>query len=137
MAKETCPNAPQLYDCRPLVGQDYVPTISATTSPTEGVLAQISIVEIELRNGSHIDSLTGTYDELMRLANNRQMPPQNWNHQRLFVSPFFTFFDFDICLLRPSSSYFTVSLNHSTHYFVLLAGNLRSYVPRAHQLLRD
>ena len=80
VAKETYPIYPQLDACRPLVGQDSVPNISATTSPTEGMLAQVSIIEIGLRNGGQINSFTGVYDELMRLANNSQMPPQNWSH---------------------------------------------------------
>ena len=46
VAKETYPIAPQLDACRPLVGQDSMPNISATTSPTEGMLALISIIEV-------------------------------------------------------------------------------------------
>ena len=59
VAKETYFIAPHLDACRPLVGQDSVPNIIDTTSPTEGMLAHISIIEIGLRNGGHINSLTG------------------------------------------------------------------------------
>ena len=74
--KETYRNAPQRDACRPLVGQVSVQNISATTSPTEGMLAHSSVVQIGLRNRGHINSVFGVHDELMRWANNSQIPPQ-------------------------------------------------------------
>ena len=81
VAKATYPIAPQLDACRPLIGQGSVLNISTTKNPTEGIFSQISIVEIGLRKAGHINSLTGGYDELMRLEINEQMPAQNWSQQ--------------------------------------------------------
>ena len=90
-AKDTYPIAPQLDSCRPLVGQQSIPDFTAASSPTDKVLSQISILEFGLKHGGHISSLTGMYDELVRLTSSDRLSMQNWGPQRLFVSPFFLF----------------------------------------------
>ena len=70
-AKDTYPIAPQLDPCRPLVGQDSVPDFRATGSATAKILFQITILEIGLRHGGLISSLTGVYDELLRFSSIR------------------------------------------------------------------
>ena len=88
-AKDTYPIAPQLDSCRPLVGQESIPDFTATSSPTDKVLSQISILEFGLKHGGHISSLTGMYDELVRLTSSDRLSMQNWGPERLFVSLFF------------------------------------------------
>ena len=85
-AKDNYPIPPQLDSYRPLVGQESVPDFSMTTSPTEKILSQISILEFGLRHGGNITSLTGMYDELVRLTSSDRLSVQNWSHQRIFVS---------------------------------------------------
>ena len=85
-AKDTYPIVPQLDSCRPLVGQDSVPDFSATNSPTDRVLCQISILEFGLKHGGHVSSLSGMYDELVRLTFSDRLSIQNWSPERLFVS---------------------------------------------------
>ena len=85
-AKDTYPIAPQLDPCRPLVGQDSVPDFSAASSPTAKILSQITVLELGLRHGGHINSLTGIYDELVRFNSMSHLSTQNWSQERLFVS---------------------------------------------------
>ena len=76
-AKDTFPIAPQLDSCRHLVGQKSVPDFSAVITPTEKILSQVTVLELGLRHGGHIDSLTGIYSELARLATSNRMCDQN------------------------------------------------------------
>ena len=57
IAKNTHPIAPELDGLRPLMGQHSVPDFASSTSPTEGVLCLICILEFGLKNGGHLDSL--------------------------------------------------------------------------------
>ena len=91
IAKNTHPIAPELDGLRPLVGQHSVPDFASSTSPTEAVLSLICILEYGLKNGGHLDSLTGIYDGISRLYRNSQLPVQNWDHHRLDVSIVFRF----------------------------------------------
>ena len=84
--KDTYPIPPQLDSYRPLVGQESVPDFSAATSPTEKILSQISILEFGLRYGGNMSSLTGMYDELVRLTSGDHLSVQKWTQPRLFVS---------------------------------------------------
>ena len=63
-AKNTYPIAPQLDVCRPLVGQESVPDFNAVNSQTDKAPSQICILKHRLRDGGHIGSLAGIYDEL-------------------------------------------------------------------------
>ena len=87
-AKDTYLIAPQLDSCQPLVGQASVPDFSATGSPTAKILPQITILEFELRNGGHMSSLTGIYDELVQFSYMSHLCTQNWSPEGLFVSIF-------------------------------------------------
>ena len=91
IAKNTHPIAPELDALRPLVGQHSIPDFASSTSPTEGVLSLICILEYGLKNGGHLDSLTGFYDGISRLYRNNQLPNQNWDQHRLYVSIIFRF----------------------------------------------
>ena len=75
----------QLDSFRPLVGQESVPDFSVSTSPAEKIYAQINILEFGLRHGGNIASLTGMYDELVRLTSSDRVSVQNWSQERLFV----------------------------------------------------
>ena len=86
VAKETHPLVVQVDSRRSLVGHNTVPCPSAESSPTEKVLFQISIIELGLRLGGNVNSLTGVYEEIARMSHNDQMSTQNWSEQRLFVS---------------------------------------------------
>ena len=88
-AKDNYPMPPQLDSYRLLVGQKSVPDFTVTTSPTEKILSQINILEFGLRHGGNIASLTGMYDELVRLTSSDRMSVQHWSQQRIFVSPVF------------------------------------------------
>ena len=85
-AKDNYPIPPQLDSHRPLVGQESVPDFSVTTSPTEKILSQMNIIEFGLRHVGNIASLTGMYDELVRLTASDRLSVQNWIQQRIFVS---------------------------------------------------
>ena len=85
-AKEVYPIPLQLDSYRPLVGQESVPDFSVSTSPAEKIYAQINILEFGLRYGGNIASLTGMYDELVRLTSSDRLSVQNWSQERLFVS---------------------------------------------------
>ena len=87
-AKDNYPIPPQLDSYRPFVGQESVPDFSVTTSPTEKILSQINILEFGLRHGGNLASLTGMYEELVRLTASDRLSVQNWSQQRIFVSPF-------------------------------------------------
>ena len=100
VAKNTYPIAPQLDSLRPLVGQYSVPDFGSSTSPTEGVLSLVSILEYGLKNGGHVDSLTGIYDGISRLSRNNQLPVQNWDQHRIYVSLVFKFSVLHISLIR-------------------------------------
>ena len=91
VAKNTHPNAPQLDSLLLLVGQRSIPDFGSSTSPTEVVLSLIYILEYGLKNGGHLDSLIGIYDGISRLYRNNQLPVQNWDQHRLYVSIMFRF----------------------------------------------
>ena len=87
IAKETHPITPQLEICRLLVGQDKLPDLSSSTSPSADVLAQISILEQGLRYGGHVDSLIGIWNELVQLSPAcEESSPYIWSKHRIFVS---------------------------------------------------
>ena len=88
-AKDTYPIAPQLDSRHPLVGQSAVPATNIASSPTEKVLFQITILEFGLRNGGHVDNLSGIYGEVSRLTSSNVLTTQNWSDQRLYVSILF------------------------------------------------
>ena len=85
-AKDNYPIPPQLDFYRPLVGQESVQDFSVTTSQTEKILSQINILKFGLRHGGNIASLTGMYDELVRLTSRDRLSVKNWSKQRIFVS---------------------------------------------------
>ena len=85
-AKDMYPITPQLDSLRPLVGQETVPDFSTSTSPSEKLFSQINILEFGLRHGGSVSSLTGMYEELVRLTSSDRLSVQNWSEQRLFVS---------------------------------------------------
>ena len=85
-AKDVYPIPLQLDSCRPLVGQDSVPDFSTSTSPTEKIFSQRSILEFGLRHGGNIASLTGMYNELVRLSASDRLSVQNWSQEQLFVN---------------------------------------------------
>ena len=85
-AKEVHPIPPQLDSYRPLVGQDSIPDFSVTTSPTEKMFSQMSILEFGLRHGGNLATLTGVYDEMVRLTSSDRLSIQNWSQERVFVS---------------------------------------------------
>ena len=85
-AKEVHPIPPQLDSYRPLVGQDSITDFSVTTSPTEKLFSQISILEFGLRHGGNLATLTGVYDEMVRLTSSDRLSVQNWSQERVFVS---------------------------------------------------
>ena len=88
-AKEVYPIPPQLDSYRPLVGQDSIPDFSVTTSPTEKMFSQISILEFGLRHGGNLATLTGVYDEMVPLTSSDRLSIQNWSQERVFVSVHF------------------------------------------------
>ena len=89
IAKETHPITPHLDICRLLVGQDKLPDLSSSTSPSADVLAQISILEQGLRYGGHVDSLIGIWNELVQLSPAcEESSPYIWSKHRIFVSIF-------------------------------------------------
>ena len=89
VAKEMYPIAPQLDVCRLLVGQDKLPDFIDAAIPSEDVLSQIRILEQGLRQGGHVDSLVGMWDEMIRLFPcNSQASTYSWSRHRLFVSSF-------------------------------------------------
>ena len=85
-AKDVYPIHLQLDSYRSLVAQESVPDFSISTSPAEKIYAQINILEFGLRHGGNIASLTGMYDELVRLTSSDRVSVQNWSQERLFVS---------------------------------------------------
>ena len=85
-AKEVHPIPPQLDSYRPLVGQDSIPDFSVTTSPTEKMFSQISILEFELRHGGSLATLTGVYDEMVRLTSSDRLSIQIWSPLLNFLS---------------------------------------------------
>ena len=145
-AKDTYPIPPQLDTYRPLVGQDSVPDFSASTTPTEKIFSQINILEFGLRHGGNVASLTGMYDELVRLTASDRLSFQNWSNERLFVSFFVNFFNTQWFnhILSPSLK---VSITLKLHYKLkvspfsntltlsLFAGYHSLHVPRTHGLL--
>ena len=87
IAREIHPIAPQLDVCRALVGQDKLPSLSSSTSPSTDVLAQTSILEQGLRYGGHIDSRVGIWNEMARLSSSSgDHSPYSLSKQRIFVS---------------------------------------------------
>ena len=88
-AKDTYPIAPQLDSRHPLAGRSAVPATNIASSPTEKVLFQITILEFGLRNGGHVDNLSGIYGEVSRLTSSNVLSTQNWSDQRLYVSILF------------------------------------------------
>ena len=109
-ARDSYPIPPQLDSLRPLVGQESIPDFSATTSPTEKLFSQISILEFGLRHGGSVSLLTGVYEELVRLTSSSRISSQNWSPQRLFVSNiscrFFTLLSLAIVFLSSCNYYF-------------------------------
>ena len=109
-ARDSYPIPPQLDSLRPLVGQESIPDFSATTSPTEKLFSQISILEFGLRHGGSVSLLTGVYEELVRLTSSSRISGQNWSPQRLFVSNlscmFFTLLSLTIVFLSSCNYYF-------------------------------
>ena len=94
IAREMYPIPPQLDSCKllVLVGQEKLPDLTSTTSPSENNIAQISILEHGLRNGGHIDCLIGIWDEMrIHTLGASQARSFSWNHPRLFVSIVFSF----------------------------------------------
>ena len=88
-AKDTYPIAPQLDSRHPLAGKSAVPATNIASSPTEKVLFQITILEFGLRNGGHVDNLSGIYGEVSRLTSSNVLSTQNWSDQCLYVSTLF------------------------------------------------
>ena len=89
VAKKTFPIALQLDGCRLLVGQDKLPDSSNTSSPSDDMISQNSILEHGLRHGGNIDSLIGMWNEFVRLfPGNSQESTLSWSRERLFVSTF-------------------------------------------------
>ena len=87
VAKETYPIASQLDACLLLVGQDRLADFSTTSNPSEDVISQIAILEYGLRHGGNINSLSGMWNEMVRLfPGNSQESTFSWNRERLFVS---------------------------------------------------
>ena len=87
IAKETHPIAPQLDACRLLVGQNKLPDLSSSTTPSSDVLAQISILGQGLRYGGHVDSLVSIWNEMVQLSPScEERFPYSWSKQRIFVS---------------------------------------------------
>ena len=86
-ARESHLIAPQLDSCRLLVGQDRLPEFNSTTSPSEGVLAQICILEHGFRHGGHIDLLLGIWEDKSRLTpgSSAQTSTYDWGKHRLYV----------------------------------------------------
>ena len=64
IAKEMYPISPQLDFCKLLVGQKRLPDLTSTASPSESIIAQISVLEHGLRNGGHIDCFIGIWNEM-------------------------------------------------------------------------
>ena len=85
-ARDMYPISPQFDSLRPFVGQESVPNFSAAASHTEKLFSQISFLEFGLRHGGSVSSLTGMYEELVRLTSRDQLSVQNWSQERLFVS---------------------------------------------------
>ena len=88
-AKDNYPIPPQLDAYRPLVGQESILNFSVTISPIKRILTQINILEFGLRHAGNIASLTGMYDELVRLTSSDRLCVQKWTQQRIFVSSVF------------------------------------------------
>ena len=87
IAKEIYPISPQLDSCKLLVGQERLPDLTSTTSPSESILAQISVLEHGLRNCGHIDCFIGIWNEMAtHTLGTSEARKFNWNHPRLFVS---------------------------------------------------
>ena len=87
VAKETYPIAPQLDACRLLVGQDRLPDFSTASNPSEDVISQIAILEYGLRHGGDVDTLSGMWNEMVRLfPRNSQESTFSWNRERLLLS---------------------------------------------------
>ena len=82
-AKDMYPIPPQLDSFRPLVGRESVPDFSTATSPTEKLFSQISVLEFDLRHRGYVSSLTGMYEELVRLTSSDRLSVQKWSQQRL------------------------------------------------------
>ena len=92
IANEMYPISPQLDSCKLLVGQERLPDLTSTTSPSESIIAQISVLEHGLRNGRHIDCFIGTWNEMAtHTLGNSEARNFSWNHPRLFVSVVFLF----------------------------------------------
>ena len=68
VAKETYPIARQLDACRLLVGQDRLLDFSIASNPSEDVISQIAILEYGLRHGGDVDTLSGMWNEMVRLV---------------------------------------------------------------------
>ena len=118
-AKDSYPIAPQLDPCRPLVGQESVPDFSAVITPTEKILSQVTVLEFGLRHGGHLDSLTGIYSELARLATSNQMCDQNWDPHRVFVSIFHLVCKHLYSSMNAVSS--TILISIADHMYALLS----------------
>ena len=87
IAKETYPIAPQLDACRLLVGQNKLPDLSSSASPSSDVLAQISILEQGLRYSGHVDSLVSIWNEMVQLSPScEESFSYSWSKQGIFVS---------------------------------------------------
>ena len=99
IAKEMYPIPPQLDSCKLLVGQEKLPDLSTTTSPSEIIIAQISILEHGLRNGGHIDCLIGIWNEMtIHTLGASEARNFSWNHPRLFVSFVFSLNFVSVCV---------------------------------------
>ena len=85
-ARDMYPISPQLDSLRLFIGQESVSDFSAATSPTDKLFSQISILEFGLRHEGSVSTLTGMYEELVRLTSSDRLSVQNWSQQRLFVS---------------------------------------------------
>ena len=81
------PISPHLDSCKLLVGQEKLPDLTSTASPSESIIAQISVLENGLRNGSHIDCFIGIWNEMAtHTLGTSEARNFSWNHPRLFVS---------------------------------------------------
>ena len=97
IAKEMYPISPQLDSCKLLVGQERIPDLTSTTSPSESIIAQISVLEHGLRNGGHIDCFIGIWNEMAtHTLGTSEARNFSWNHPRLFVSVVFFLFVPDV-----------------------------------------
>ena len=60
----------QLDGCRLLKGQDRLPDLTSNSSPSEDILAQIGLLEHELRHGGHVNVLIGIWEYMVKFSPN-------------------------------------------------------------------